>query len=42
MIHLHTHSDGSILDGACQIDRVLGEIERQGEKSVAITDHGFV
>lgn len=40
MIHLHCHSDGSILDGACQIDKLLDEVERQGEKSVAITDHG--
>lgn len=40
MIHLHVHSDGSILDGSCGIDRLLDEVERQGEKAVAVTDHG--
>lgn len=40
MIHEHLHTDGSILDGACQIDRLLDKVEEQGEKAVAITDHG--
>lgn len=40
MINLHVHSDGSILDGSCKIDKLLDEVERQGEKSVAVTDHG--
>lgn len=40
MIHLHVHSDGSILDGSCGIDMLLDEVEKQGEKAVAVTDHG--
>lgn len=40
MIQLHVHSDGSVLDGSCKIERMLDEVERQNEKAVAITDHG--
>ncbi|MGL4774516.1 MAG: DNA polymerase III subunit alpha [Clostridium sp.] len=39
-IHLHVHSDGSILDGICNIDLLLDKVEEQGNKSIAITDHG--
>lgn len=39
VIDLHVHSDGSVLDGSCEIDKLLDEVVRQGENAVAITDH---
>lgn len=38
--HLHVHTDYSLLDGACRIDRLMkraGELEM---KALALTDHG--
>ncbi|MGO1562906.1 MAG: DNA polymerase III subunit alpha [Actinomycetaceae bacterium] len=40
--HLHVHTDYSMLDGAAKISALVDEVERQGQKSVAITDHGYV
>lgn len=40
MIQLHLHSDGSILDGSCEVDRLIDKVIEQGEKAVAVTDHG--
>lgn len=40
MIQLHIHSDGSVLDGSCEIKSLLDEVEKQKEKAVALTDHG--
>lgn len=39
-VHLHLHSEYSILDGMCRLDRLLEEVHHQGMPSVAITDHG--
>jgi len=39
-VHLHLHSEYSLLDGACRIDDLMEEIERFGMPSCAITDHG--
>ncbi|MGB9681501.1 MAG: DNA polymerase III subunit alpha, partial [bacterium] len=39
-IHLHVHSEYSLLDGACRIDELIKEAERQEMSACAITDHG--
>jgi DNA polymerase III subunit alpha len=38
--HLHLHSDYSLLDGACKIDKLIDKVQSLGMNSVAITDHG--
>ena len=40
--HLHVHSDYSVLDGACKIDRLLDRVEEMGQSAVALTDHGVM
>ena len=39
-VHLHVHSEYSLLDGAIRIDRMLEKSKALGMDSVAITDHG--
>ena len=39
-VHLHLHTDYSLLDGACQMERVMGRVSGLGMEAVAITDHG--
>lgn len=39
-VHLHVHTDYSLLDGACRIDRLLHHCKSLGMDSLAITDHG--
>jgi DNA polymerase-3 subunit alpha len=39
-VHLHVHTDYSLLDGACNISELLDEASRQKMPAVAITDHG--
>ena len=39
-VHLHVHTEFSLLDGAIRIDRMLEKAVRLGMESVAITDHG--
>ncbi len=39
-VHLHNHSDYSILDGAITIDKLVDKAARFGMPAVAITDHG--
>ena len=38
--HLHCHTQYSLLDGAAQIDRLIGKAAEMGHGAVAITDHG--
>ncbi len=38
--HLHLHTEFSLLDGACRIDRLVQKIKDLGQTSCAITDHG--
>ncbi len=38
--HLHCHTQYSLLDGAAQIDRLIGRAAELGHGAVAITDHG--
>lgn len=40
--HLHVHSEYSLLDGACRIEKMLDRAKELGQTSVAITDHGVM
>ena len=39
-VHLHVHSDYSLLDGACRIDRLMDRAVALGMPALALTDHG--
>jgi len=39
-VHLHVHTQYSLLDGACRLDQLLEEAHRQHLPALAITDHG--
>jgi DNA polymerase-3 subunit alpha len=39
-VHLHVHTDYSLLDGACEIGELTAEAARRGMPAVAVTDHG--
>ena len=39
-VHLHCHTDYSLLDGACEIKRMMEIVKRQKMPAVAMTDHG--
>ena len=39
-VHLHNHTDFSLLDGAANIPRLVDTAVEQGMKALAITDHG--
>ena len=41
-VHLHLHTEYSLLDGACRIDRVLQHAKDMGQPAMAITDHGVM
>ena len=40
--HLHVHTEYSLLDGACRIDKLLNRVQELGMTSCAITDHGVM
>src|SRR6266446_199245 len=39
-IHLHCHTDYSLLDGACEISQLMDTVAEQKMPAVAMTDHG--
>ena len=39
-VHLHVHTQYSLLDGANKIDALVSKVKAQGMPAVAITDHG--
>ena len=39
-VHLHVHTDYSLLDGAIPIESLISKAKREGMQAVAITDHG--
>lgn len=41
-VHLHLHSEYSLLDGACRIDDIPARALECGHDAVAITDHGVM
>lgn len=40
--HLHVHTEYSLLDGACRIDRMFEHLKAMGQTACAITDHGVM
>jgi len=40
--HLHLHTEYSLLDGACDIQKLVDRVSALGQKSVAMTDHGNI
>ena len=38
--HLHVHTEYSLLDGVCRIQKLVRRVRELGQSSVAITDHG--
>ena len=41
-VHLHVHTDYSMLDGAGKIKDYIAEAKRLGQSALAITDHGYM
>ena len=41
-VHLHLHTEYSLLDGACRIDGLMDRVAELGQSAVAITDHGVM
>ena len=39
-VHLHVHSEYSLLDGACRIKELVKRVKELGQPAVAVTDHG--
>lgn len=42
MVHLHTHSEFSLLDGLNRIERMVCAVRDLGQHSLALTDHGVM
>ena len=40
--HLHVHSEFSLLDGLCRVDKLLKRAKELGMSSIALTDHGVM
>ncbi len=40
--HLHLHTEYSLLDGACDLKKLVDRVAALGQKSVAMTDHGNI
>ncbi len=41
-VHLHVHSEYSLLDGACRLDGLIARVKELGQTAVAVTDHGVM
>ncbi len=41
-VHLHLHTEYSLLDGACRIGELITAVKERGQSAVAITDHGVM
>ena len=41
-VHLHVHTEYSLLDGACRISGMMDRVKELGQKAIAITDHGVM
>ena len=41
-VHLHVHTEYSLLDGACRISGMMDRVKELGQSAVAITDHGVM
>ena len=41
-VHLHVHTEYSLLDGACRIGGMMDRVKELGQNAIAITDHGVM
>jgi DNA polymerase III subunit alpha len=41
-VHLHLHTDYSLLDGACDVEKLCARVQELGMPAVAMTDHGNI
>jgi len=41
-VHLHVHSEYSLLDGACRISELVAQAKKHKMPALAITDHGVM
>ena len=41
-VHLHVHSEYSLLDGACRINGMMDRVKEIGQTAIALTDHGVM
>ena len=41
-VHLHVHSEYSLLDGACRINGMMERVKELGQNAIALTDHGVM
>src|ERR1700681_4432467 len=41
-VHLHLHTDYSMLDGACDVEKLCQRVKEMGMPAVAMTDHGNI
>jgi DNA polymerase III subunit alpha len=41
-VHLHLHTDYSLLDGACDVEKLCQHVQELGMPAVAMTDHGNI
>ncbi len=41
-VHLHVHSEYSLLDGACRVDSLCKKTADEGAPGIALTDHGVM
>jgi DNA polymerase III subunit alpha len=41
-VHLHLHTDYSMLDGACDVEKLVHRVKDLGMPAVAMTDHGNI
>jgi DNA polymerase III subunit alpha len=41
-VHLHLHTDYSMLDGACDVEKLMSRVKELGMPAVAMTDHGNI
>jgi DNA polymerase-3 subunit alpha len=41
-VHLHVHSEYSLLDGACKIEGLAARAAEFGQPALGLTDHGVM
>jgi DNA polymerase-3 subunit alpha len=41
-VHLHLHTDYSLLDGACDVEKLVKRVKELNMPAVAVTDHGNI
>ena len=41
-VHLHVHTEYSLLDGACRVDKIAEKAKALGQTALAVTDHGVM